>query len=143
TWFGARNVEMAKPWRHEIYVEHRAFPHTSLRHEIAHAVASAFGDRFFGVAARYGVMFNPGLIEGLAVALDWPGSYDRLSPHEAVRAMQVMGVEPTIQELMSANFFTVSAARSYTTAGSFLRFLLDTYGAAKLRDVYGGGDFEA
>ena len=36
---GARDVEMAKPWRREIYLEHRGFPHGSLRHEIAHAVA--------------------------------------------------------------------------------------------------------
>src|SRR3954470_14078488 len=43
-WFGAYAVEMAKPWRREIYLDHRGFPHPSLRHEIAHAVASAFGD---------------------------------------------------------------------------------------------------
>ena len=99
-WMGARDVEMAKPWRREIYLEHRAFPHGSLRHEIAHAVASEFGDPLFGVAARrvlgVPVFISPGLIEGLAVAVDWPGGYDRLTPHEAVRAMQVMGKQPTI-----------------------------------------------
>jgi hypothetical protein len=141
-WFGARNVEMAKPWRHEIYLDHRAFPHTSLRHEIAHVIASAFGDRFFGVATKNVVLFNPGLIEGLAVALDWPGTYDRLTPHEAVRALQAMGMQPTIAELLSIKFFSVASARGYTTAGSFLHFLLERYGAAHLRDLYkSGGDF--
>ena len=141
-WFGARNVEMAKPWRHEIYIDHRAFPHSSLRHEIAHAVASAFGDPWFGVAAKDGVLFNPGLIEGLAVALDWPGGYEGLTPHQAVRAMALMGIQPSISELLSIKFFEVSSSRGYTTAGSFLRFLLDTYGAAKLRELYrSGGDF--
>jgi len=140
--FGARNVEMAKPWRHAIYIDHRAFPHTSLRHEIAHAVASAFGDPIFGLAAKDVVLISPGLVEGLAVALDWPGSYDRLTPHEAVRVMQVMGVQPTIRELLSINFFTVSPARSYQTAGSFLHFLLEKYGPDKLRALYhSGGDF--
>lgn len=140
--FGARNVEMAKPWRHAIYIDHRAFPHTSLRHEIAHVVASAFGDPIFGLATQHGVFISPGLVEGLAVALDWPGGYDRLSPHEAVRVMQVMGVSPSIRELLSINFFTVSPARSYQTAGSFLHFLLEKYGAAKLRALYrSGGDF--
>ncbi|HEX4422543.1 MAG TPA: hypothetical protein VH165_31730, partial [Kofleriaceae bacterium] len=143
-WFGARDVEMAKPWRREIYLDHRGFPHGSLRHEIAHAVASAFGDPPFDVAARHGVFVNPGLIEGLAVAIDWPGSYDRPTPHEAVRAMQDLGVQPAIGRLLSLEFFSVSSARGYTTAGSFLRYLLDTYGAAKLRVLYGsGGDFEA
>ena len=142
-WFGARDVEMAKPWRREIYLDHRPFPHGSLRHEIAHAVASAFGDPLFGVATKHGVFANPGLIEGLAVATDWPGGYDRPTPHEAVRAMQDLGVEPAIGALLSLQFFSVSSARGYTTAGSFLRFLLDTHGAAKLRALYhSGGDFE-
>jgi len=146
-WMGARDVEMAKPWRREIYLDHRAFPHSSLRHEIAHAIASAFGDPIFGVAAQrtLGVptLISPGLVEGLAVALDWPGGYERLTPHESVRAMQAMGFTPTISELLSLRFLTVSSARSYTTAGSFLKFLLDRYGAPSLRELYrSGGDFE-
>src|SRR5207302_2234366 len=51
-WFGARNVEMTKPWRREIYVDDQPFPHPSLRHEIAHAVASEFGDPLFGVSTE-------------------------------------------------------------------------------------------
>ncbi len=146
-WIGARDVEMAKPWRREIYLEHRGFPHGSLRHEIAHAVASAFGDPMFGVAARrlagVPVFISPGLIEGLAVALDWPAGYERLTPHESVRAMQVMGMQPSIAQLLSLQFLAVSSARSYTTAGSFLRYLLDTYGAPSLRRLYeSGGDFD-
>jgi hypothetical protein len=145
-WMGARDVEMAKPWRQEIYLDHRAYPHPSLRHEIAHAVASAFGDPIFGVATRrvlgVPVLVSPGLIEGLAVAIDWPGGSDRLTPHEAVRALQVMGKAPSIRDLLSLKFFSVSSATGYTTAGSFLRFLLETYGAARLRTLYAsGGDF--
>lgn len=146
-WIGAKDVEMAKPWRREIYIDHRAFPHGSLRHEIAHAVASAFGDPIFGVASRriagVPVMVSPGLIEGLAVAIDWPSGYERLTPHEAVKAMQAMGYTPTIRQLLSLQFLAVSSARSYSTAGSFIKFLLDTYGAPSLRKLYSsGGDFE-
>jgi hypothetical protein len=147
-WMGARDVEMAKPWRQEIYLDHRSFPHTSLRHEIAHAVASSFGDPIFGVAARrvLGVplLFSPGLIEGLAVAVDWPGGdYGRLTPHEAVRALQEMGLRPSIRALLSLGFLAQSSQRSYQTAGSFVRFLLDTYGAPALRRLYhSGGDFQ-
>jgi len=143
-WFGARDVEMAKPWRREIYLDHRSFPHSSLRHEIAHAVASAFGDPLFGVATKHGVFANPGLIEGLAVAIDWPGGYERPTPHEAVRAMQEMGAQPSLGQLLSLEFFSVSSARGYTIAGSFLRFLLERHGAAPLRALYrSGGDFVA
>lgn len=143
-WFGARDVEMAKPWRHEIYLDHRPFPHGALRHEIAHAIASSFGDPLFGVATRYGVLANPGLIEGLAVAIDWPGGYEGPTPHESVKALQELGLQPSLSQLLSLQFFSVSSARGYTTAGSFLRYLLDTYGAARLRALYhNGGDFEA
>lgn len=146
-WFGPRDVEMAKPWQREIFLEHRAFPHGSLRHEIAHAVASEFGDPLFGVAAKRvaGVpaLISPGLIEGLAVATDWPGDADRLSPHESVRVLQALGKRPSINELLSLQFFKFSSSAGYTTAGSFLRFLLEKYGAPSLRALYhSGGDFE-
>ncbi|HSN28860.1 MAG TPA: hypothetical protein VLT45_21380 [Kofleriaceae bacterium] len=145
-WMGARDVEMAKPWRHEIYLDHRPFPHTSLRHEIAHAVASEFGDPIFGVAARrvFGIPVpSPGLIEGLAVAVDWPGGdYGRLTPHESVRALEEMGARPQIRSLLSLGFLAQSSQRSYMTAGSFMRFLLDKYGAPAFRRLYSTGDFD-
>ncbi|HVK88658.1 MAG TPA: hypothetical protein VM513_31280 [Kofleriaceae bacterium] len=145
-WMGARDVEMAKPWRREIYLEHRPFPHGSLRHEIAHAVASEFGDPWLGIAARrvlgLPIAISPGLIEGLAVAADWPGDADRLSPHESVRVLQALGKQPTIGQLLSLQFFKFSSSAGYQTAGSFLRFLLERYGASNLRALYGsGGEF--
>ena len=146
---GARGVEMAKPWRREIYLTHGGFPVRALRHEIAHAVAGEFGDPWFGVSARrvlgLPLMVNPGLVEGLAVAVDWPGNYDRmLTPHEAVRAMQEMGVQPGVGKVMGLGFLSLSSTSSYTTAGSFLRFLLDREGPRAVRALYAsGGDFEA
>ncbi|MBV8760941.1 MAG: hypothetical protein JO257_26845 [Deltaproteobacteria bacterium] len=147
-WMGARDVEMAKPWRQEIYLDHRPFPHTSLRHEIAHAVASEFGDPWFGVSGHHVVgdlvIPSPGLIEGLAVATDWPGGeYGRLTPHESVRALEAMGMPPRIRSLLSLGFLAQSSQRSYQTAGSFMRFLLDTYGARAFRRMYSTGDFDA
>jgi len=145
---GSRDVEMAKPWRGEIYLDHRGFPQPSLRHEIAHAIAAEFGDPWFGVASRrlFGVLpvlAVPGLIEGLAVAVDWPGDYDRPNPHELVRVIQKLDKLPSLDTLFSLQFFSVSPAQGYTTAGSFLKFLLDAHGAAKLRELYRtGGDFE-
>ena len=147
-WFGPKSVDMAKPWQRAIFIDHRAFPHPTLRHEIAHVVAGGFGDPWFGVSSRrllgMPVLVNPGLIEGLAVAVDWPGDYERMTPHEAVRALEAMGSAPDVSELMSLRFLEVSASRSYMTAGSFLRFMLEHYGAQRLRTVYrNGGDFQA
>ncbi|HEU5055454.1 MAG TPA: hypothetical protein VFU21_02970, partial [Kofleriaceae bacterium] len=146
---GARNVYMAKPWREEIYLHHASFPHQVVRHEIAHVVAGTFGDPIFHVSARpvlgLPVFFNVGLIEGIAVASDWPDHFNRaLTPHESVRAMVDMGLAPPLHRLLSTGFFAFSSARSYTAAGSFVRFLLDRYGAERLRTLYRtGGDFAA
>lgn len=146
---GARRVEMAKPWRNEIYLDADGFPYRATRHEIAHVVAGVFGSDWFHVSAgKLGplpVMFNPGLIEGLAVAADWPGTSYRgaLTPHQAMRAMQIAGNEPSVHQVMSLGFLAFSSARSYTAAGSFVRHLLERYGARPLRRLYAsGGDFD-
>src|SRR5690606_36972577 len=107
--------------------------HQVLRHELAHVVAGEFGDPLFGVAARrvlgLPLAFNVGLIEGIAVAADWPDHFVRpLTPHQSVKAMLELGVAPPVEKLLSTGFFQFSAARSYTVAGSFLRFLLETRG---------------
>jgi hypothetical protein len=145
-WMGARNVEMAKPWRREIYIDHRGFPHGSLRHEIAHVVAGEFGDPIFAVSSRRvaGVPIPvPGLIEGYAVAADWPGGYDRtITPHQTMRVLQVLDRLPPMTDLLSMKFLTFSSPNAYTTAGSFLKFLGDRYGQPALRVLYEtGGDF--
>lgn len=146
---GAGQVYMAKPWRNEIYLQHQEFPHEVVRHEIAHVIAGVFGAPVFRVSARtwlgLPVVFNPGLIEGIAVAADWPDHFTRpLTPHESVKALLEMGMAPPIERVLSTEFLAFSSARSYTVAGSFVRYLLDTYGPARLRVLYGtGGDFEA
>lgn len=147
-WTGARSVEMAKPWRREIYIDDREFPHSSLRHEIAHVVAGEFGDPIFAVASRrvLGIPIPvPGLIEGYAVATDWPGEYDRsITPHQAMRVLQVIGRLPPMDDLLSLRFLTFSSSNAYTTAGSFLKFLGDRYGQPALHRAYeSGGDFTA
>ncbi len=144
---GAKRVYMAKPWRSEIYLNHAPFPHQVVRHEIAHVVAGEFGDPIFGVSAKtllgVPVRFNVGLIEGLAVAADWPDHFSRpLTPHQSVKALSELGMEPRLEGLLSTGFLSVSSARSYTTSGSFVYYLLENYGAKKLRALYeSGGDF--
>lgn len=143
---GARNVYMAKPWRGEIYVHHMPFPHGVLRHEISHVVAAEFGDSVFGVSIRSHMglpFFNVGLIEGTAVAVDWPDHRAAgMTPHQSVKAMRELGIDPPLEQLLSLGFLSFSAARSYTVAGSFVRFLLDRWGADRLRVLYHtGGDF--
>jgi len=145
---GAKRVYMAKPWRQEIYLNHYPFPHQVLRHEIAHVIAAEFGDPIFNVSAKsvlgLPLAFNVGLIEGIAVATDWPDHFTReLTPHQSVKAMLELEMAPPLDAILSTGFLAFSSARSYTLAGSFVRFLLDRYGARPLRILYqSGGDFE-
>lgn len=139
---GARNVEMAKPWRREIYLTFEDFPHSSLRHEIAHVVAGTFGSPLFHVSAKHVLLVNPGMIEGLAVAADWPGR-GSLTPHQSMRAMELLGFAPSARDVLGLKFLTMSSQRTYTAAGSFMYFLLERHGPERLRRLYAtGGDFE-
>jgi tetratricopeptide (TPR) repeat protein len=146
---GARNVYMAKPWRNEVYINQQAFPHPVLRHEIGHVMAGSFGDPWFHVAARrllgIPLFFNVGLIEGIAVAGDWPDHFDKvLTPHQSVKALGSLGMRPPVERLFSPGFLEFSSARSYTVAGSYLRFLIDRFGIDRVKVLYhSGGDFES
>ena len=147
--FGAHQVEMAKPWRHEIYITAAGFPHPVLKHELAHVFASSFGDRLFGVAFRWVWLagfvpmpsFNPGLIEGVAVAADWrPG---RLTPHQKAAVLLRLGWALPLSSVMGYAFFGNAAVRSYAMAGSFCRFLIERYGVERFERLYRtGGAFE-
>jgi len=141
-WMGAESSYIAKPWRREIYLSHESFPHGSLRHEIAHVVAGEFGDPLFHVSVAWWVwppaQFNVGLIEGAAVAADWPAG-QTLTPHQSVRAMLDLGLLPPLSRTLATSFFDFSSAQSYTTAGSFCYFLIQRHGVERFRELYRSG----
>ena len=137
-WMGAANTEVAKPWRREIYLNHDTWPHPVLRHELGHIFAGAAGDGVLRLA-MVGTLPQPGLIEGLAVAADFRPSYGGLSPHQAVKALREAHLEPPLEAVLSLQFWRLPGQRAYPVAGSFGRFLLEEYGAAKLLQVYHAG----
>jgi hypothetical protein len=140
---GAGRTQYAKPWRTELHIQDKPFPHSTLHHELAHVMASPAGSGFFRVTTRLGVWPLMGVIEGLAVAADDPVQGD-LTLHQWAAGMRRQGLAPDMRGLMGPQGFYQSApARAYTVAGSFLRYLADTYGADKLRAVYAHADFDA
>ena len=77
------------------------------------------------------------LIEGIAVAGDWPAG--EFTIHEETGALRELKLMPEVQRLFRPGlFYAESGARAYTTAGSFVRWLWETRGAAFVRDVYAG-----
>jgi tetratricopeptide (TPR) repeat protein len=138
---GAAGTYIAKPWRREIYLQHEAWPHPVLKHELAHVFLGAAGDRLLRLS-MHGALPNQGMIEGAAVAADWRGG--RLSGHQAVKAMREARLEPPPQAIFGLSFLTVSSGRAYAVAGSFCRYLLDKAGPAPLLAAYrDGGSPEA
>ena len=126
---GAGRTEFTKPWLAEIQVLDAPGGPPALRHEIVHAVGGAVAGGPLGVPARYGVLVDAGLVEGLAVALEVPrGDW---TVHEWARAMKDLGLLPRAAHLVEpAGFFSAPAARAYGASGSFLAFLIERRGPA-------------
>ena len=140
---GAGRTQFAKPWRLELHLNERDYPHPTLKHELAHVMAAPAGSAPFRVTTRLGVWPLMGVIEGMAVAADNPVQGE-LTLHEWAAGMRKQGLAPDIRKLVGPEGFYQSApARAYTLVGSFLRHLADTYGPEKLRALYAHADFEA
>jgi hypothetical protein len=139
---GAEDTYVAKPWRHEVYLQYAPFPHPVLKHELAHVVAGAMAGGPFRVTALGRLLPAPGLIEGAAVAAAWEGESDA-SPHQWSRAMLEAGLTPSVASLSGLGFFAASSGRAYTAAGSFCRWLIDTRGRERFRRYYRDADADA
>ncbi|HEX3770407.1 MAG TPA: hypothetical protein VHV30_06065 [Polyangiaceae bacterium] len=136
---GAADTSIAKPWRHEVYIQYAPYPHPVLGHEIAHVVSGTFAAGPFHVAG--GVVPNPGLIEGIAVATS-PDD-DELSDAQWARAMLDIGTLPPTKTLFSLDFLGSSASKSYTVAGAFVGWVLETWTPRVVQRWYAGASIEA
>ena len=139
---GAGTVQVAAPWRQQIYLDNRGWPHPVLPHELAHIFGNTIGDSVFGVSLD-GVVPNIALIEGFATAMA-PRAADRLDLHDQATVLERLGKRPPLASIMGPAFFARSSRIAYTTAGSFARWLIDTRGFEPMAELYhSGGDFQA
>jgi tetratricopeptide (TPR) repeat protein len=135
--FGTRQTQFAKPWLKQIHLNADEHPHDVLQHELAHVLSGAFSGWPFRTAG----WLNTALIEGLATGVDWRAN--DLDPHQWSAAMRQLGMVPPIESLFSpVGFFGKTAGLSYTLSGSFVRFLIDTYGIEKFKAAYRTGDLD-
>lgn len=138
---GASGTQFAKPWLQQLHVDDRGWPHPILKHELAHLVAAPMGRTPFGVTSVvFGLLPIQGLVEGAAVAADWPPG--ELTVHEQAQAMRRLGLAPSLPKILSAlGFYGQPASRAYTYAGSFVRWLVETRGPESFALLYRDGDF--
>jgi hypothetical protein len=138
---GADKVEVSPPWRQQMYLSHRSFPHDVMHHELAHAFLGDFGDGVLGLPIA-GFRFNGALIEGVPTALA-PRPQDNLGLHEQAAILDRLAKRPKLEGIMGAGFWGAAASRAYTAAGSFVLWLAETRGWPAVAELYGNaGDFE-
>jgi tetratricopeptide (TPR) repeat protein len=134
---GAADTSIAKPWRHEVYVQAAGYPHPVLGHEIMHVLAGSFARGPFKVAGSSGGLLpNPGLIEGVAVAAS-PREGD-LSPREWAKAMKDLHLLPPLPRLFALRFFGENSQSAYTVSGAFVGYIRERFGIAAVKAWYGG-----
>nr|QDA77062.1 hypothetical protein [Jahnella sp. MSr9139] len=134
---GAARTYIAKPWRREVYLQVDDYPHPALGHEIMHVVAGAFGRGPFRIAGRLGgILPDPGLIEGIAVA-GAPREGD-LTPREWAKAMKDLGILPRLGRLFALGFLAENSSTAYTVSGAFVAHVRERHGAEAVRAWYGG-----
>ncbi|MBW1905439.1 MAG: hypothetical protein JRJ24_09065, partial [Deltaproteobacteria bacterium] len=130
---GVGRTLIAKPWRGEVYLQMAGWPHPVLGHEIG---------RPFSVAATFGGLLpNPGIVEGAAVALAWD-LRDDLDPDQWSRILMDRKELPAASTVMSVQFSALPARRAYMTAGSIIRFMIATRGMDTLLEAYRRGAIE-
>jgi tetratricopeptide (TPR) repeat protein len=140
---GAWNTYIAKPWRHEVYIQNDNYPHPVLSHELAHVVAGSFARGPFDVAGpAAGWIPDPGRIEGFAVAAAAPSTEADYTLFEWTRALRDIGLLPPLQRVFRLSFLGQNSSTAYTVAGTFVAWLHEAYGAARLRTWYAGADLE-
>ena len=128
---GARGTSVEDPFGHGFHIHAQGFPHPVLKHELAHVFTVPW--------SPLKVSLKVGLHEGIAVAADW--SEDRLTGHQWAKAMHQMEIAPSLSSVMGIGFWGHAGSQSYLLAGSFVRFLVDTYGIEKFKGVFPIGNF--
>lgn len=130
---GAGETTIANPIHNEIHLIYDTFPHPVLKHELVHVMAGEFGGKFLKLSPKIG------LLEGIAVAVDWRGQ--RFTPHQWSKVMVDMGIAPKIQDIVGFGFWYAPPQVSYTLMGSFSRYLIDNYGIENYKSAYKTGNF--
>ena len=128
---GAGSTSVEDPFGHGFHIHTQGFPHPVLKHELAHVFTVPW--------SPLKVSLKIGLHEGIAVAADW--SEGKLTAHQWAKAMREMEIAPPLSAIMGIGFWGHAGSRSYLLAGSFVRFLVDTYGIEKFKGVFPSGNF--
>lgn len=129
---GASNTLIGNFFTNEIYLHALELFHPAIKHELAHVLGNRINESFLGAP------FDMCLIEGFAVAVAWSNE-EQLDPHQLSCAMQKKGAGLDIEGIGNPlSFWAKQSTKAYTQCGSFVRFLLTTYGVERVKRLYAG-----
>lgn len=133
-WFGGEQTDITDVFGPSVHITASEYPHETLRHELVHALAAEFG--FHGMGFHPNMAFT----EGLAVALAPPEM--RIGLDEGAAALISSKRVRNVAQLFSPLFWQESGSRSYTVAGSIVKYLLQHHGMEKIRALYAGDHWD-
>lgn len=135
---GARNTLFAKVWLGEMQLLWGGIGDGMLAHELTHLMLAQSAGNWTGLPTRFGLPLN-GVLEGAANAVEW--SAEERDDHAWSAAIVRLGKGVPVAELMTpTGFWSRSGDTVYTLSGSFIRWLIETRGAAAFLSVYRSGD---
>lgn len=132
---GSGSADIAKPWQNSAFIDYRNYDKT-LKHELAHCFSGEFGWSIFKVA----YMFNPALIEGIAMAAE--DDYDGKPLYYVAGSAYNNGVKLNLAEMFGGyRFLTKTPSLAYVFSGAFSKYLIDVYGIENFKNLYRTLDF--
>jgi len=139
---GAGRTQIAKPWLYEIYLTPIGLTDSKLKHEISHIFVGSLIDSPLGLYGRFrGIIPNMAVVEGISVALE--PETNILSLHQKAAILLKKDKLPHFDNLFNiSKFYSYSGSISYSTSGSFIRYLIDNYGVEKFKQILKYEEFD-
>ncbi len=130
-WVGAKFTSYVPVWLQldQLHIARQQLDDV-LEHELVHVIAKQFGNDFFNAS------WSIGMTEGLATAV--AGNASSLSTlDQIVTAERPLPEKEDLRDAFSFwGFYGASAGISYTTTGSFVRYMLDTLPLEDVKTAY-------
>jgi len=101
-----------------------------LKHELVHAISKQFGNDLFNGS------WSIGLIEGVAEAIAKDASSQSTLDQILASEKNYPSADELKRALSTSGFYSSASSISYTTAGSFIQFLLQNYSVRNLKEAY-------
>jgi tetratricopeptide (TPR) repeat protein len=128
---GVGGSVFAKPWQAQIHVEYADGDIGALKHELTHILVGEMGRPIIKISLQ------TGLCEGLSEASEWNAG--ALTHHQWAQSLLKGNLDhraSPIYTMTNTGFWSQRITVAYYISGSFVRWLIDTYGLDKFKLLF-------